>query len=147
MSTIDNDYIAERFSLLSKLMDMHGENSFKAKSYSIAEFTLEKMTAVEGMPLEKMTAIKGIGDAIGKKILEIQQTGELRALQEIIHKTPAGVIEMLQIKGLGPTKIATIWKEMAIETEGELVHAFQENRLLPFHVFVLKHQQHVRDAT
>src|SRR6201996_6001539 len=102
MSTIDNDYIAEQFSLLAKLMDIHGENSFKAKSYSVAAFTLDKLPPVEGLPLEKVSAIKGIGDSIGKKILEIQQTGELKALKEMVHKTPAGGIEMLQIKGLGP---------------------------------------------
>ncbi|HXB07354.1 MAG TPA: helix-hairpin-helix domain-containing protein [Puia sp.] len=144
--TIDNDYIAERFNLLSKLMDIHGENSFKAKSYSVAAFTLEKLPPVEGMPLEKMTAIRGIGDAIGKKILEIQQTGELKALLEIVHKTPAGVIEMLQIKGLGPKKIATIWKEMEIESVGELLYACQENRLLLFKGFGEKTQQNVREA-
>src|SRR6201996_9446058 len=146
MSTIDNDYIAERFSLLAKLMDIHGENSFKAKSYSVAAFTLEKSPPVEGLPLEKVSGIKGIGDSIGKKILEIQQTGELKALQEIIHKTPAGVIEMLQIKGLGPKKIATIWKEMEIESVGELLYACQENRLLLFKGFGEKTQQNVRDA-
>lgn len=144
--TIDNDYIAGQFSLLSKLMDIHGENSFKSKSYSIAAFTLEKLPSLEGLPLEKMTAIKGIGDAIGKKILEIQQTGELRALKEIIGKTPVGVIEMLQIKGLGPKKIATIWKEMEIESIGELLYACQENRLLLFKGFGEKTQQNVREA-
>src|SRR5579859_3383514 len=144
--TIDNDYIAGQFSLLSKLMDIHGENSFKAKSYSVAAFTLEKLPPVEGMPLEKMTAIRGIGDAIGKKILEIQQTGELKALKEIVHKTPPGVIEMLQIKGLGPKKIATIWKEMEIESVGELLYACQENRLLLFKGFGEKTQQNVREA-
>jgi len=143
---IDNDYIAERFSLLAKLMDIHGENSFKAKSYSVAAFTLEKAPPVENLPVEKMAAIKGIGDSISKKILEIQQTGELKALQEMIHKTPAGVIEMLQIKGLGPKKIATIWKEMEIESVGELLYACQENRLLLFKGFGEKTQQNVRDA-
>ena len=144
--SIDNEFIAEQFSLLSKLMDIHGENSFKAKSYSVAAFTLDKLPPVEGMPLEKVAAIKGIGDSIGKKILEIQQTGELKALQEIVHKTPAGVIEMLQIKGLGPKKIATIWKEMEIESVGELLYACQENRLLLFKGFGEKTQQNVRDA-
>jgi DNA polymerase (family 10) len=144
--SIDNEYIAERFSLLSKLMDIHGENSFKAKSYSVAAFTLDKLAPVEGMPLDKISAIRGIGDSIGKKILEIQQTGELKALNEIVHKTPAGVIEMLQIKGLGPKKIATIWKEMEIESVGELLYACQENRLLLFKGFGEKTQQNVRDA-
>jgi DNA polymerase (family 10) len=144
--TIDNDYIAGQFSLLSKLMDIHGENSFKSRSYSVAAFTLEKLPSVEGLPLEKMTAIKGIGDAIGKKILEIQQTGELRALKEILHKTPPGVVEMLKIKGLGPKKIATIWKEMEVESVGELLYACQENRLLLFKGFGEKTQQNVREA-
>jgi DNA polymerase (family 10) len=144
--SIDNEFIAEQFSLLSKLMDIHGENSFKAKSYSVAAFTLDKLPPVEGLPLEKVSAIKGIGDSIGKKILEIQQTGELKALKEMVHKTPPGVIEMLQIKGLGPKKIATIWKEMEIESVGELLYACQENRLLLFKGFGEKTQQNVRDA-
>ena len=145
--TIDNDYIAAQFSLLGKVMDIHGENSFKTKSYSVAAFTLEKLPMqLDGLPLEKITAIKGIGDAIGKKILEIQQTGELRLLKEYVHKTPPGVIEMLSIKGLGPKKIATIWKDMEIESVGELLYACQENRLMLFKGFGEKTQQNVREA-
>jgi DNA polymerase (family X) len=145
--TIDNDFIASQFSLLGKVMDIHGENSFKTKSYSVAAFTLEKLPMqLDGLPLEQITAIKGIGDAIGKKILEIQQTGELRLLNEYIHKTPPGVIEMLAIKGLGPKKIATIWKDMEIESVGELLYACQENRLLLFKGFGEKTQQNVREA-
>src|ERR1700753_4217779 len=145
--TIDNDYIAGQFDLLAKLMDIHGEHSFKTKSYSVAAFTLEKLPMqLDGLPLEKITAIKGIGDAIGKKILEIQQTGELRLLNEYVHKTPPGVIEMLSIKGLGPKKIATIWKDMEIESIGELLYACQENRLLLFKGFGEKTQQNVREA-
>ncbi len=145
--TIDNDYIAGQFSLLSKVMDIHGENSFKTKSYSVAAFTLDKLPMpLEGLPLEKITAIKGIGEAIGKKILEIQQTGELRLLKEYLHKTPPGIIEMLAIKGIGPKKIATIWKEMEIESIGELLYACQENRLMLFKGFGEKTQQNVREA-
>jgi DNA polymerase (family 10) len=145
--TIDNDYIAERFSLLGKLMDIHGENSFKIKSYSIAAFTLEKLpTPIQDIPAGKLTSIKGIGDAIGKKIQEILETGELRLLQQYISSTPPGVIEMLQIKGLGPKKIATIWKEMEIESVGELLYACQENRLLLFKGFGEKTQLNVREA-
>jgi DNA polymerase (family X) len=145
--TIDNDYIASQFSLLGKVMDIHGENSFKTRSYSGAAFALEKLPMqLDGLPLEKITAIKGIGDAIGKKILEIQQTGELRLLKEYIHKTPPGVIEMLAIKGLGPKKIATIWKDMEIESVGELLYACQENRLTLFKGFGEKTQQNVREA-
>jgi DNA polymerase (family X) len=145
--TIDNDYIAEQFSLLGKIMDIHGENSFKTKSYSVAAYTLERLPeSLAALPPEKITAIKGIGDAIGKKIREILETGELRLLREYINKTPSGVIEMLRIKGLGPKKIATIWKEMEVESIGELLYACQENRLLLFKGFGEKTQQNVREA-
>jgi len=145
--TITNDHIADQFSLLAKLMDIHGENSFKTKSYSVAAFTLEKLPQpIQNLPPEKFTTIKGIGDAIGKKIQEILETGELRLLHEYINKTPPGVIAMLQIKGLGPKKISTIWKEIEIESIGELLYACQENRLLLYKGFGEKTQQNVRDA-
>jgi DNA polymerase (family 10) len=145
--TIDNEFIAEQFSLLGKLMDIHGENSFKTKSYSVAAFTLEKLpTPIRDIPADKVTSIKGIGDTIGKKIREIIETGELRLLQQYIDNTPPGIIEMLQIKGLGPKKIATIWKEMEIESVGELLYACQENRLLLYKGFGEKTQAGVREA-
>lgn len=144
---IDNDYIADQFSLLAKLMDIHGENSFKTKSYSVAAFTIEKLPQpLHDIPPEKLTGIKGIGDAIAKKIHGIIATGELQLLREYIEKTPPGIIELLRIKGLGPKKIATIWKEMEIESMGELLYACQENRLLLYKGFGEKTQQNVREA-
>jgi len=146
-TSISNDFIADQFSLLSKLMDIHGENSFKTKTYSVAAFTLEKLPQpVRDLPLEKITTIKGIGDATGKKIMEILETGQLRLLNEYIHKTPSGVIDMLRIKGLGPKKISTIWKEIEIESIGELLYACQENRLLLYKGFGEKTQNNVREA-
>ncbi|HEV2354090.1 MAG TPA: helix-hairpin-helix domain-containing protein [Puia sp.] len=145
--SIDNDYIAGQFSLLGKLMDIHGENSFKTKSYSVAAFTLEKLpTPVQDIPPDKITSIRGFGDAIAKKIREILETGELSLLQQYIANTPPGILEMLQIKGLGPKKIATIWKEMEIESVGELLYACQENRLLLYKGFGEKTQFNVREA-
>jgi len=144
---ITNDYIADQFSLLSKLMDIHGENSFKTKSYSIAAFTIEKLPEqLATMPQDKIFSIKGIGDAAGKKILGILQTGELAQLKEFIERTPPGVMEMLNIKGLGPKKIATIWKEMEIESIGELLYACNENRLLLYKGFGEKTQKGVKDT-
>jgi DNA polymerase (family X) len=144
---ITNDYIADQFSLLSKLMDIHGENSFKTKTYSIAAFTIEKLPEqLADLPPDKIFSIKGIGDATGKKIMTILQTGELPQLKEMIEKTPPGVIEMLNIKGIGPKKIATIWKEMEIESIGELLYACNENRLLLYKGFGEKTQKSVKET-
>lgn len=142
-----NEVIANNFSLLSKLMDIHGENSFKAKAYSNAAFTIEKLPVeLTEIPEEKIASIKGLGESIAKKISEQIQTGQLFQLNELIAKTPVGIIEMLKIKGLGSKKIATIWKELEIENLGELLYACNENRLLLYKGFGEKTQQNIKEA-
>ncbi|XVJ64921.1 MAG: DNA polymerase/3'-5' exonuclease PolX [Lacibacter sp.] len=142
-----NYEIADQFSLLSKLMDIHGENSFKAKSYAAAAFQIEKLPVqLADVEPSKIASYKGVGESTAKKVIEILQTGTLKALQDIIANTPPGVIEMLNIKGIGPKKIATIWHEMEIETVGELYYACQENRLLRYKGFGEKTQQTVMES-
>jgi DNA polymerase (family 10) len=144
---MDNYQIAENFSLLGKLMDIHGENSFKAKTYSIAAYHIENLTEqLINIDKEKIASLKGIGDSTSKKIIEIIETGKLQALEDIIAKTPIGVIELLNIKGIGPKKIHTIWKEMEIESVGELLYACQENRLKLYKGFGEKTQQNIIDT-
>ncbi len=141
---MDNFQIAEYFNLLSKLLDIHGENSFKAKHYAAAAFNIEKLPAQlsETAP-DKVFGLKGIGESSGQKILELLETGQISALTDLLKKTPEGVLEMLQIKGIGPKKIAVIWKEMQLETIGELLYACQENRLKNYKGFGEKTQQNI----
>jgi DNA polymerase (family X) len=142
-----NYEIADHFSLLSKLMDIHGENSFKSKSYSIAAYNIEKLPKeIEDMDDAELFSMKGIGDSLGKKIREIETTGRLDALETIMAATPPGVLEMLHIKGLGPKKISVIWKEMGIESLGELEYACNENRLTSIKGFGAKTQQSVLES-
>src|SRR6185436_1164045 len=144
---MNNDAIAENFSLLSKLLDIHGENSFKSKTYSIAAFNIEKLPMqLKDTPREKLFSIKGIGESTGKKVAEMLDSGKLEVLSEYISKTPPGVIEMLNIKGIGPKKINTIWKQMEIESIGELLYACNENRLTLFKGFGGKTQANVQEA-
>ena len=141
---MDNYQVADCFSLLAKLMDIHGENSFKAKSYSVAAFAIENLPVqLSETPLDRVSAIKGIGESTGKKIVELMNTGALKVLQEMIDKTPPGILEMMNIKGIGPKKIATIWKEMEIESIGELLYACKENRLKLYKGFGEKTQQNI----
>ena len=142
-----NYEIAEYFTLLAKLMDIHGEDPFKIKSYTNAAYTLDKITdPISDMAPSQLFAIRGIGDAIGKKIVEIIQTNKLSLLEDYIQKTPPGILEMMKIKGLGPKKIITIWKELEIESVGELLYACEENRLINYKGFGAKSQQNIQEA-
>ena len=144
---MDNYSIADNFSLLSKLMDIHGEDSFKAKSFASAAFTIEKLPLqLKDTAAEEIARIKGIGSSTNKAIQEMLQTGQLSLLENFIIKTPPGILEMLKIKGLGPKKIATIWKELEVETLGELLYACDENRLTLLKGFGQKTQDNVKQS-
>lgn len=144
---MDNSAIADNFDLLAKLMDINGENSFKTKTFAVAAFNIEKLPMqLKDTPREKLFSIKGIGDSVGRKVIEMLDTGKLEVLSEYISKTPPGVIEMLNIKGIGPKKINTIWKQMEIESLGELLYACNENRLTLFKGFGEKTQKNVQEA-
>ena len=143
---MDNYQIADHFSLLSKLLDIHGEDPFRARSYSSAAFAIEKAgVPLTGLPPEKMASIKGIGSSSAQKIAELLKTGRLAALDKLLSATPPGILDMLRIKGIGPKKIHTIWKEMGIESLGELLYACRENRLKLYKGFGDKTQQNIID--
>lgn len=144
---MENFQIASNFNLLSKLMDIHGENSFKSKSYATAAFTIEKLPAeLENFDLKKIAAIKNIGENIAQKIVEQIQTGKLSLLNEYLDKTPDGIIDMLRIKGLGPKKVHILWKELGIESVSELLDACHENRLSVLKGFGEKTQQNIKET-
>ena len=140
-----NKEIANAFQDLAKIMELHKENKFKIRSYSSAYITLRKL----GTPLTEMSdadinGLKGIGKAISGKIRELLDNGEMATYQKYADKTPPGVMEMLKIKGFGPKKVEVIWREMEIETIGELLYACVENRLIEAKGFGQKTQEDLR---
>ena len=146
-ASMDNYAIADQLSLLAKLMDIHGENAFKSKSYASAAFSLEKLPQqIAQTPREKIAGIRGIGDSVAKKIIEILETGSLEVLQQLLQKTPEGVLEMMNIKGLGPKKIHLLWKEMDIDNIEDLRQACIENRIADKKGFGAKTQENILNA-
>jgi DNA polymerase (family 10) len=84
---MNNSAIADNFSLLAKLIDIHGDDSFKAKSYASAAFAIDKLPVqLTALPEDKIFALKGVGQATGKKIIEQIETGRLQQLDEYIFK-------------------------------------------------------------
>ena len=144
---MDNIGIAEKLELLSRLLDIHGADPFKAKAFAAASFTIDKLPyPLFNTPIDKWRSIRGIGASVTNALSQLQETGTIDLLEELLKNTPPGVIEMLQIKGIGPKKIHTIWKEMGIESMGELLYACQENRLLHYKGFGEKTQEAVAQS-
>ncbi len=140
-TTMTNKDYANQFQLLAKLMELHGENSYRIKSYSNAYRILRGITEpVAEMTLVDVKSVKGIGDAIGQKIMELQRTGSMAMLEEYRSGTPVGIVQLLGIKGLGIKKIKQLWEELDIQSPGELLYACNENRLLTLKGFGAKTQ-------
>lgn len=139
-----NSDIADLLKLYADLSELHGGNPFKIKSFASASFRIDKLPAVlEGKTIQELEKIEGVGKSLASKIAEINQTESFADLNELLAQTPEGVLQMMKIKGIGPKKIAQIWKELAIENIGELLYACQENRLAQAKGFGLKTQQNV----
>lgn len=140
-----NKEIAKSFQFLGQLMELHQENKFKIRSYQNAYITIRKLpTPLAEMSDEEIQGVKGIGKAIAGKIRELLDHGQMATLERYKEQTPEGVQEMLQIKGFGPKKILVIWKELEVETIGELLYAVNENRLVELKGFGAKTQEDLR---
>lgn len=140
-----NKEIAKTFQLLGNIMELHGENPYKIRSYQNAYISLRKLDR----PLSEMSdaeieGLKGVGKAISGKIRELLDTGKMATLEKYREQTPEGVEEMLQIKGFGPKKIRVIWKDLGVETVGELLYAVNENRLIELKGFGKKTQDQLK---
>jgi DNA polymerase (family 10) len=144
---MDNKAISKIFKLCSQLMELHNENPFRTKSIASASFKLDKLPfRIEEASLEDLSAQPGIGKSTAEKAKEVAATGTFKELEDLIENTPSGIIEMLNIKGLGPKKIQIIWKELEIESVGELLYACNENRLVEAKGFGLKTQEDIKKS-
>jgi len=144
---MENKPIARTLRLLSQLMELHEVNPFKIRSIANAAFKVDKLPfPVAGKSFEELEKVDGIGKSIAAKIVEILDTGTMSEMQDLLANTPEGVVEMMGIKGIGPKKVAIIWRELGIENTGELYYACNENRLIEAKGFGLKTQEEIRKA-
>jgi DNA polymerase (family 10) len=142
---MENKPIARTLRLLSQLMELHEVNPFKIKSIANAAFKVDKLPfPIVGKSLAELEKIDGIGKSIATKIAELLETGTMTELQDMFAQTPEGVVEMMNIKGIGAKKVAIIWKELGIENVGELYYACNENRLIEAKGFGLKTQEEIK---
>ncbi len=139
---MNNSDIADILKAYADLSELHGGNPFKIKSFSSASFKIDKMPSpLMGKSVEMLASLEGIGNSIAKVVFEICAHSRFPELEELIAQTPEGVREIMRIKGIGPKKVAVIWKELNIETIGELLYACKENRLVQAKGFGLKTQE------
>lgn len=139
---MDAKTLLNNVQLFANLLELHGENSFKVRAFQNAYLSLKKLgSSVEDLSEAELEAIPGIGKSAIKVIHDFRTTGTNDELSSLIKATPPGVIEMMQIKGLGPKRVETFWKILGITDVGTLINECTENRLAQAKGFGLKSQQ------
>ncbi|MDZ7689603.1 MAG: helix-hairpin-helix domain-containing protein [Balneolaceae bacterium] len=129
--SITNQEVAKRLREIYQLMQLAGENRFRAIAFDRAAQTIEGLGEEINQYIENdnLTDIKGIGSSIAEDIKSYYETGKIEVLDELREKIPAGVIKWLDISGLGPKSIAKIHKELGITELHELKEACQDGRV------------------
>jgi len=130
---------------ISVFKELAGENPFKVRAFEQASRIIESYPddiltiARKGT----LTEIRGIGKGVADVILEYIESGKSKLLEELKSSFPEGVLKLLEIPGMGPKKVKTVWEKLGISTIGELEYACKENRLLVLEGFGAKSQEKI----
>ena len=128
---MNNRQLAETFILIANLSEIKGENIYKTLAYRKAAENLLGLgrEASEYWKEGKLKDIPGVGQAIAEKIDELLSTGKLEFLERLKKEVPPSLAEMLPVPGLGPKRIALLWKTLNITTLAQLEKAARTGKL------------------
>lgn len=141
---MENLEIGEIFALYGKLLELHGENEFRAANYLNAPFKFKKLSErLADLSEDQILSHPALSKSLVSKIPEILHRGSFTELDEIISQTPSGLIELMSVRGLGAKKIRELWTKLGIESPGELLYACKENRLTLLKGFGEKTQDNI----
>ena len=106
-------------------MDIRGDDPFRLRSYRNAAEAIEtwpkpmqKIAAEDG--IAGLQSVPGVGKAIAGKILELLDRGTFDAWERIIKETPEGVLDLLDVPGIGPKTAAMLHQKYKVSSRDAL---------------------------
>jgi DNA polymerase (family 10) len=145
---MDKAKVAEILVEIGVLLELSGENPFKTRAYVNAARALEALSEPLAVLVaeKRLGEIKGIGGALEQKITELVETGRLKYYEELKASTPPGLIELLEIPGLGPKKIQALRKRLGVDTVATLETACRAGRVAELEGFGEKTQANLLEG-
>ncbi len=122
---MDNEAIARRFYRLSSLMEIRGDDPFRLRSYRNAAEAIETWpTPLSDVAKEEglagLQSIPGVGKAIAGKIIDLLERGTFDAWERLIAETPEGVLDLLEVPGIGPRTAALLHQKFKVSSLKDL---------------------------
>jgi DNA polymerase (family 10) len=145
---MDKAQVTEILEEIAVLLELQGENPFKALAYIKAARAIDAY-AGELVPLvadKKLGSALGLGDALQQKVTELVTTGKLAYLEKLRASVPPGLLAMTAIPALGPKKIRTLHDKLGIASVEELEAACRAGRVRELTGFGAKTEEKILDG-
>ena len=128
---MDKQDVGRALEEIASLLELKGENPFRVRAYrtagrAIATFPRDLERA---LATGELAEVRGIGPAMVDTVRDLLRTGSSGMLEELRDDVPPGLVEMLQISGLGVAKVRQIHESLHVETLAELEDAARDGRL------------------
>ena len=122
---MDNEAIAHRFSQLATLMEIRGDDPFRLRSYRNAAEAIEtwpvQMSDIAAHEGEAgLQNVPGVGKAIAGKIIDLLERGSFDVWERLTAETPASVLDLLEIPGIGPKTVANLHNNFKVSSLTDL---------------------------
>ncbi len=141
--------IAAVLAEIGTLLELKGENPFKIRAYQSGARLLEALSEEEiaqRVQAGSLEEVKGIGEALAQKITELHTTGKLGFYTKLKDSIPAGLVEILQIPGIGPKKIHALNEKLGIDSIAKLQKACLDGKIAELEGFGEKSQEKILEG-
>jgi DNA polymerase (family 10) len=145
---MEKNDIASVLDEIATFMELTGENPFKIRAYSAGARILENLTEDLGELIDsgKLADIPGLGEALVDKITTLRRDGVLPFHQKLKASIPAGLLEVMQIPGLGPKKVRALWTQLAVEDLAKLKEVCEAGAVAELKGFGAKTQDKILEG-
>ena len=142
---MDKKDIVEVLERIGTMMEIKGENPFKVRAYFSGARTLQTMEEDLGTVIEeeRLGDVPGIGKALTEKIETLFATGELKFYDDLIASVPSGLLDLLEVPGLGGKKIKALHEQLEIDSIESLTEACNEGKVAELKGFGEKTQEKI----
>lgn len=140
-----NHAIAQLFSQMADLLEFQNDNVFRIRAYRRAAQSLETFSgSLEQLSEEKrLSEIQGIGEDLANKIQEFLATGHIKRIEELKQSIPAGVLEMMEVPGVGPKTAKTVADKLKIHSVAALEKAAKAHQISQLPGFQAKKEENI----
>jgi len=140
-----NTKLSRIFQQMADVLEVLGANRFKVIAFQKASRVIGELTEdVAGMDGKALRAVEGIGKGMADRIEAFVETGELAEAAELMAKVPSGVVDMLDVPGLGPKTVSLLWREAGLSDLDELTKALGTGELEALPGFGKKKIENIR---